>query len=129
VELSIAPGLSADADPMLARLILRELIANAWKFTARREVAHVVVGSQKVDGELAFFVRDDGVGFDLRYAEHLFGVFQRMHPPGEFEGDGVGLAMVQRLVRRHGGRCWAEAEVDHGATFFFRLPDEASAAD
>jgi PAS domain S-box-containing protein len=129
VELSIAPGLSADADPMLARLILRELIANAWKFTARREVAHVEVGSQKVDDELAFFVRDDGVGFDLRYAEHLFGVFQRMHPPGEFEGDGVGLAMVQRLVRRHGGRCWAEAEVDHGATFFFRLPDEASAAD
>jgi PAS domain S-box-containing protein len=127
VELSVSPGLVADADPVLARVILRELLGNAWKFTARREVAHVEVGARDLEDAVAFYVRDDGAGFDLRYAEHLFGVFQRMHPPGEFEGDGVGLAMVQRLVRRHGGRCWAEAEVGKGATFFFTLPDEADA--
>ena len=125
VRLSVAPGLSAHADPVLARVLLRELLGNAWKFTAPRPEAHVEVGAVDLDGERAFFVRDDGVGFQMRYAEHLFGAFQRMHAPGEFEGDGIGLAMVQRLVRRHGGRCWAEAEVGHGATFFFTLPDEA----
>ena len=125
VSLSVAPGLSADADPVLARVLLRELLGNAWKFTAPRAEAHVEVGAVDVEGEHAFFVRDDGVGFEMRYAEHLFGAFQRMHPPGEFEGDGVGLAMVHRLVRRHGGRCWAEAEVGRGATIFFTLPDEA----
>ncbi len=122
VELVITPGLSAEVDPMLARIVLRELLGNAWKFTADSEVAHVEVGALDQDERRAFFVRDDGAGFDMRYAEHLFGVFQRMHPPGEFEGDGVGLAMVQRLVRRHGGRCWAEAEPDAGATFYFTLP-------
>jgi PAS domain S-box-containing protein len=122
VELAVAPGLSAEVDPMLARIVLRELLTNAWKFTAVREVAHVEVGARDEHGERVFFVRDDGAGFDMRYAEHLFGVFQRMHPPGEFAGDGVGLAMVQRLVRRHGGRCWAEAEPDAGATFYFTLP-------
>jgi PAS domain S-box-containing protein len=127
VELKVAPGLVAEADPVLARLILRELLDNAWKFTSRREVAHVEVGAREADDGVALYVCDDGAGFDLRYAEHLFGVFQRMHPPGEFEGDGVGLAMVQRLVRRHGGRCWAQAEAGKGATFFFTLPDEADA--
>ena len=126
VRLSVAPGLSAHADPVLARVLLRELLGNAWKFTAPRPEAHVEVGAVDLDGEHAFFVRDDGVGFQMRYAEHLFGAFQRMHAPGEFEGDGIGLAMVQRLVRRHGGRCWAEAEVGRGATFFFTLPDEAA---
>ena len=125
VELLVAPGLEAEADPMLVRIVLRELLGNAWKFTSGREVAHVEVGALDAEGdERIFFVRDDGVGFDMRYAEHLFGVFQRMHPPGEFAGDGVGLAMVQRLVRRHGGRCWAEAEPGDGATFFFTLPPD-----
>jgi PAS domain S-box-containing protein len=124
VRLTVAPGLSAHADPVLARVLLRELLGNAWKFTAPRAEASVEVGALAADGERVYFVRDDGVGFEMRYAEHLFGAFQRMHPPGEFEGDGVGLALVQRLVRRHGGRCWAEAEVGHGATFFFTLPDE-----
>ena len=125
VCLTVAPGLTADADPVLARVLLRELLGNAWKFTRPRAEAHVAVGALDVEDEHAFFVRDDGVGFEMRYAEHLFGAFQRMHPPGEFEGDGIGLAMVQRLVRRHSGRCWAEAEVGKGATFFFTLPDEA----
>jgi PAS domain S-box-containing protein len=124
VELLVAPGLSAEVDPVLTRIIFRELLGNAWKFTASRQVAHVEVGALDVDGQRAFFVRDDGVGFDMRFAGHLFGVFQRMHPPGEFPGDGVGLAMVQRLVRRHGGRCWAEAEVGRGATLFFTLPPD-----
>jgi nitrogen fixation/metabolism regulation signal transduction histidine kinase len=88
----------------------------------REEHAHVEVGALDAGGERAFFVRDDGVGFDMKYAQHLFGVFQRMHAAKDYEGDGVGLATVQRLVRRHGGRVWAESEVDQGASFFFTLP-------
>jgi PAS domain S-box-containing protein len=122
VDLNIAPGLTTVADPALLRLILRELLGNAWKFTRGRALAHVEVGAVDVDGDRAFFVRDDGAGFDMHRAEHLFGVFQRLHTPQEFEGDGVGLAVVQRLVRRHGGRVWAHAEVDEGATFYFTLP-------
>lgn len=124
VELTVAPGLVADADPALVRLILRELLGNAWKFTAGRASAKVEVGALESGGERTFYVRDDGVGFDMRYAEHLFGVFQRMHPPGQFEGDGMGLATVQRLVRRHGGRVWAESAPDRGTTIWFTLPEE-----
>jgi PAS domain S-box-containing protein len=126
VNLTVEPGLSAHADPVLARVLLRELLGNAWKFSAMRPEAHVEVGSLEVEGQRAFFVRDDGAGFDMRYAEHLFGAFQRMHPPGEFEGDGIGLALVHRLVRRHGGRCWAEAEPNNGATVFFTLPGDVA---
>ncbi len=122
VDVHVEPGLAAHADPYLVRLILRELLDNAWKFTAPRRHAHVAVGAVAEGGRSAFFVRDDGVGFDMRYAAHLFGAFQRMHPPGEFPGDGVGLATVQRLVRRHGGHVWAESTVGEGATFFFTLP-------
>jgi PAS domain S-box-containing protein len=122
VELVVASGLVAAADPNLLRLILRELLGNAWKFTAPHDGARVEVGAVDADGERAFFVSDDGVGFDMRYAKHLFGAFQRMHESEDYEGDGIGLATVQRLVRRHGGRVWAEAEVDKGATFFFTLP-------
>ena len=128
VELTVTPSMSAEADPVLLRLILRELLKNAWKFTRRRQNAHVEVGALDADGERAYFVRDDGAGFDLRRAEHLFGVFQRLHTPEEFEGDGVGLATVQRLVHRHGGRVWVEAKVDEGATFFFTLPEPEPAA-
>lgn len=124
VELTVTPGLAAVADPNLVRLIFRELLGNAWKFTAPNPAAHVEVGALDAGGERAFFVRDDGVGFDMRYAEHLFGIFQRMHPPGQFEGDGVGLATVQRLVRRHGGRAWAESEPGRGTMVCFTLPDE-----
>ena len=124
VKVVIAPDMAADADPRLVRVILHNLLDNAWKFTAKHEAARVEVGVTDADGERAFFVRDDGAGFDPEHAEHLFGAFQRLHTAGEFEGDGIGLAMVQRLVNRHGGRAWAEGQVEKGATFFFTLPRE-----
>ncbi len=122
VEVVIAPGMAADADPRLLRVILRNLLDNAWKFTAKHAAARVEVGIADAGRERAFFVRDDGAGFDPDYAEHLFGAFQRLHSAAEFEGDGIGLAMVLRLVTRHGGKVWAEGRVEQGATFFFTLP-------
>ena len=125
VDVDVEPDLTAVADPYLVRLILHELLDNAWKFTAPRRHSHVRIGAAAEDGEAqAFFVHDDGVGFDMAFATHLFGAFQRMHPPGEFDGNGIGLALVQRLVRRHGGRVWAESEVGEGATVFFTLPGD-----
>jgi len=124
VEVVIAPDMAADADPRLLRVILRNLLDNAWKFSAKHEAARVEVGVTDADGERAFFVRDDGAGFDPEHAEHLFGAFQRLHTAEEFQGNGIGLAMVQRLVNRHGGRAWAEGQVEKGATFFFTLPRE-----
>jgi light-regulated signal transduction histidine kinase (bacteriophytochrome) len=129
VDLVIEPGLVAQADQALVRLALRELLANAWKFTWPHASAQIEVGAVDTEGEQAFFVRDDGVGFDPRHAEHLFGAFQRMHSDDEFPGDGIGLATVQRLVRRHGGRVWAEAAVEEGATFFFTLPGGDAGGD
>jgi len=122
VEIRVEAGLSVEADAALTRIILHELLSNAWKFTAEHETACVEVGAREVDGERAFYVRDDGVGFDMAHAEHLFGIFQHMHLKERFPGDAVGLATVQRLVRRHGGRVWAEAEVEKWATFCFTLP-------
>jgi light-regulated signal transduction histidine kinase (bacteriophytochrome) len=122
VETVVAPGLRALADKVLLRAILTNLLSNAWKFTARHETARIEVGVTDSSGEPAFFVRDDGAGFDMRFAGHLFGAFQRMHEPEKFEGDGIGLATTHRLVSRHGGRIWAESEVEKGATFYFSLP-------
>jgi len=124
VESVVQPDLVVDADATLLRVILTNLLSNAWKFTSKHEMARIEVGVIDTDGKRAFFVRDDGAGFDERYAEHLFGAFQRLHTADEFEGDGIGLATVQRLVARHGGRVWAQAEVEKGATFFFTLPGE-----
>ena len=128
VDCVVAPGMTAAADPDLARVILVNLMGNAWKFTGGHETARIEVGVRDDQGEPVFFVRDDGAGFNERYADHLFGAFQRMHAPGEFEGDGIGLAIVQRLVTRHGGRIWATAEVEKGATFCFTLPRPVAAA-
>jgi light-regulated signal transduction histidine kinase (bacteriophytochrome) len=126
VDVVIADGLVASADPGLSRTLLANLIGNAWKFTAKQATARIEVGVAEADGEPAYFVRDDGAGFDMAYAGKLFGAFQRLHGPDEFEGTGIGLATVQRIVRRHGGRVWAEAAVDKGATIFFTLPGPAT---
>jgi PAS domain S-box-containing protein len=130
VDAVVAPGMKADADPALLRIVLDNLLGNAWKFTSKHETARIgvgfcEVGAPEAGGERAFFVRDDGAGFDAQYATHLFGAFQRMHAAGLFEGDGIGLATVQRLITRHGGRVWAEAAVEKGATFYFTLPPAA----
>ena len=107
-------------------MILTNLLGNAWKFTSKHETARIEVGATGAGADRAFFVRDDGAGFDMDLAQHLFGAFQRMHSPDEFPGDGIGLATVQRLVLRHGGRVWAEAAVEKGATFSFTLPEPAA---
>jgi light-regulated signal transduction histidine kinase (bacteriophytochrome) len=121
VEIEIEPGLVASADQRLVRVLLQNLVGNAWKFTAKQETATIQVAHANGAAQ-AFMVRDDGVGFDMAYADKLFGAFQRLHSAGEFEGTGIGLATVQRIVHRHGGRVWAESELGSGATFYFTLP-------
>jgi len=125
VETVIEPGVIGHGDATLLEVAMSNLLDNAWKFCSSRRPAHIAFGATRLDGERVFFVRDDGVGFDMAYAEKLFGVFQRLHRTSEFPGTGVGLAIVQRIVHRHGGRVWAEAEVDHGATFSFTLEEGA----
>ena len=121
VEFEVGDLPPAYADPGLLRQVWTNLLANAVKFTQPRAVAHIEVGCSMADGACVYFVRDNGVGFDMQYAGKLFGVFQRLHRAEDFEGTGVGLALVQRVVHRHGGRVWAEAAVDQGATFSFCL--------
>ncbi len=118
-EFRIAPALTAHGDEGLLRVVLDNLLRNAWKFTRKLPVAHIEFGSVREDGIPAFYVRDDGAGFDMEYTRNLFGAFQRLHPASEFEGNGIGLAIVARVVRRHGGRVWAEGAVGKGATFYF----------
>ncbi len=108
-------------DPRLLRIVLENLLHNAWKFTSKHAIATIAFGSQQTDGETVYFVRDDGAGFDMAYADKLFGIFQRLHGMTEFEGSGIGLATVARLVHRHGGRVWAEGCEEQGATFYFTL--------
>jgi PAS domain S-box-containing protein len=118
----IASGLIAEGDAHLLRIVLENLFSNAWKFTSRHPRAHLEFGSiLQPDGRLAYFMRDDGAGFDMAYADKLFGAFQRLHGTTEFPGTGIGLATVQRIIHRHGGRIWAEAAPEKGATFYFTL--------
>ncbi len=121
VEFVVAPGMTAHADPHLLRIVMENLLDNAWKFTRDNPNPRVEVGIADHQGDKAFFVRDNGVGFDMAYAGKLFGAFQRLHAMTEFEGTGVGLATVQRIVNRHGGSVAAEAAVGRGATFYFTL--------
>jgi light-regulated signal transduction histidine kinase (bacteriophytochrome) len=122
VAFEIEDGLAAEGDPGLLRVVLENLLGNAWKFTSRRDAARIAVGRAAREGKAAFFVADDGAGFDMRYAGKLFGAFQRLHRADEFSGTGIGLATVQRVVHRHGGEIWVDAAVDRGATFTFTLP-------
>ncbi|HYG90720.1 MAG TPA: PAS domain S-box protein [Azospirillum sp.] len=122
VTVVIAPDLTAQADPHLVRTVLVNLLGNAWKYTGRKESAHIEFGAtEDEEGQRVFFVRDNGAGFDMTYADKLFGAFQRLHGMKDFPGSGVGLATVQRIVHKHGGKVWAEAIVDRGATFYFTL--------
>ncbi len=121
VECIIAPNIVVWADPTLMRVVLSNLLQNAWKFTSHHPTARIEFGIIKQDEQTVYFVRDDGAGFDMAYASQLFGVFQRLHNMDEFPGTGIGLATVQRIIHRHGGRVWAEAAVEQGATFYFTL--------
>jgi light-regulated signal transduction histidine kinase (bacteriophytochrome) len=118
----IEAGVCANGDPRLLGVLLDNLLGNAWKFSSRRERTEIAFGCEQREGT-AYFIRDNGAGFDMRYAAKLFTAFQRFHSAGEFEGTGIGLAIVYRVVRRHGGRIWAESTPDGGATFYFTLGD------
>jgi signal transduction histidine kinase len=124
VSVRIETGLQATGDAHLLRIVLDNLLSNAWKYTSRHATARIEVGAAEKEGGRAFFVKDDGAGFDMAYAHKLFGVFQRLHGADEFPGTGVGLATVARIIHRHGGRIWAESAPEKGATFFFTLPEE-----
>jgi light-regulated signal transduction histidine kinase (bacteriophytochrome) len=121
VEFQVEEGLCAQGDNRLLGNVLDNLLGNAWKFTSKRPLARIEVGKSLEGESPAFFVRDNGAGFDMAYADKLFGTFQRLHSTTEFEGHGIGLATVQRIVQRHGGRIWAEGQVGVGAMFHFTL--------
>jgi light-regulated signal transduction histidine kinase (bacteriophytochrome) len=103
------------------RVVLENLFENAWKFTSKHARAKIELGVTRIEGQVTYFVTDDGAGFDMSYADRLFGPFQRLHTAGEFQGDGIGLATVQRIISRHGGHIWAEGALEEGAVFYFTL--------
>jgi light-regulated signal transduction histidine kinase (bacteriophytochrome) len=130
VELVVQDGLRAFGDATLLRAVLANLLGNAWKFTSHRADPRVEVGGRGREGDAPiFFVRDNGAGFDMSHAGKLFGAFQRLHRQDEFPGSGIGLATVERIISRHGGRIWAESRPGEGATFLFSLPDLEPEAD
>ncbi|WP_439518293.1 response regulator [Hydrogenophaga sp.] len=120
-DVRVAAGLTAHGDPVLVRSVLDNLLRNAWKFCAKRDVTRIDVGQEMQDGQQVFFVKDNGCGFDMAFADQLFSPFRRLHSETEFKGTGIGLSIVQRIAARHGGRVWVQAEVDKGATFYFTL--------
>ncbi|MEW5968021.1 MAG: ATP-binding protein [Pseudomonadota bacterium] len=127
VHIEISPALRAYGDPGLLRILLDNLLGNAWKYSATRPAAHIVFDAVRQAGDIVFRIRDNGVGFDMKHADKLFGAFQRLHRQDPFEGSGIGLATARRIVHRHGGRIWAEAAPDQGASFHFTLGETAFA--
>jgi light-regulated signal transduction histidine kinase (bacteriophytochrome) len=123
-DVSIAPGITAEGDQRLLRIVLTNLLGNAWKFTSKRAGAQIEFGIAQNETDSPYFVRDNGAGFDMAYVNNLFTAFQRLHCQDEFEGTGVGLATVQRIIRRHGGKIWAQGAPNEGAAFFFTLGEE-----
>jgi len=121
IEFHITKNMIVEGDTNLIRIAMENLLSNSVKYTGKREQAIIYVGVMEQSGEQVYFVRDNGVGFDMTYADKLFAPFQRMHHPRDFPGSGIGLSIVQRIFFRHGGRIWAEAEVDKGATFYFTI--------
>ena len=121
VAIDIEPDLIVEGDPALLRVALEQLFGNSWKFTSRHATASIRFGSEERDGKRMFFVRDDGAGFDPKYAAKLFGPFQRLHGANEFEGVGMGLAIVRRIIHRHGGAVWAVGETEQGVSIYFTL--------
>jgi light-regulated signal transduction histidine kinase (bacteriophytochrome) len=121
VEVVVGEMLPCRADAALVKQLFVNLLSNALKFTRQRAVGHIEIGCLRVHDEVVYFVKDDGVGFDMKYANKLFGVFQRLHRAEDYQGTGVGLAIVKRIVERHGGRIWADGAPDQGATFWFTL--------
>jgi light-regulated signal transduction histidine kinase (bacteriophytochrome) len=126
VDISIAPEMAVEADAGLVQIVLENLLGNALKFSAGAAAPRIEVGHMTRDGETVYFVRDNGAGFDMRYAGKLFNAFERLHTREEFEGTGIGLSIVSRIVARHAGRIWAESRVGEGATFYFTLANLAA---
>lgn len=124
VDTRVQEDLVAQGDPVLLQAVLQNLLGNAWKFTSRRNQPVIEFGAKDIEGEQVFYVRDNGAGFDMKYADKLFAAFQRLHRHEDFEGTGIGLATVQRIIHLHGGRIWAESQIDAGSTFYFTLPDQ-----
>jgi PAS domain S-box-containing protein len=129
VSFNVEPGMQVSGDKRLLQFVLANLIGNAWKFTTIRDLAVIEFGANESEGETVFFIKDNGSGFDMCYANKLFGAFQRLHSAEEFEGTGVGLATVKRIIERHGGRVWADAEPDKGATFYFTIGGKGANAE
>ena len=124
IEIITGPINESYGDSQLLGQVWTNLISNAIKYTGKRENAVIEMGSYVDGNETIFYIKDNGAGFNMKYADKLFGVFQRLHKPRDFEGIGIGLANVNRIITRHGGRCWAEGEIDKGATFYFTLPNQ-----
>ncbi|MFU8795442.1 MAG: sensor histidine kinase, partial [Dethiobacteria bacterium] len=124
-EVLITANLFTKGDIHLLQVMMENLLGNAWKFSSKEPYPVIEVGKTIIAKETAFFVRDNGVGFNMAYADKLFGAFQRLHGIDDFPGTGIGLATVQRIINRHGGKVWAESEVGKGSTFYFTLPDSS----